>query len=921
MTFVRQPTEKWRVEVPGARWFKADLHIHTIDDRAGSKAKLPSGFSGNLTDEKSLAEYARFFLREAVNNDVRVLGLTPHSPRLDSSLSAVWAIVEQWNTGVDDDGTAFHDKIFAVFPGFEPSFKDGDKGLHLLFLFDPEIGRDRYFRLFDVLMDGVAPWKNKSLQISNKTADEGFRSLAGFIKRECEHDTGGSQSWQHIVLAPHIEAETGLLGAKKAQVLQWFAHDEIRGLEMADHSLVSDTLEKRPWLRTGMNEHNQAFFHSSDSYSPEDIGSRHVWVKMASPRIEALRQAFIASESRMRIGFERTEDGNLSEIVSPPDVTLSQRYWLRSITVSGGASFFGGNKQGRAFTSRFELSPDLTCIIGGSMTGKSTFLDGLRKHLEVDPPRDSVLAAQASERAGQFMAGSPGVELDFPNEPPEISDAGSRLAVFFSQGELQRLAYESGSEREILANLDLDAKPEIEGIESKLHELDEALTAAAAEINHLEGKREEAEQAVQIAREAEQALKVFAKVGVEGLHAIQKCRQDWKYADKEVVQAKKKLNDAIVKLEGLELPSLDGSDRDAFASVGIDADVFRQQPTKLLAALRENLASFNLWLEQILGLQDLLESREKETRTKVEKALADKGYDANKIREFQGLSRQSALLKSYEANFSQIEQRIEDKGRRFKSMISARHDLVHQQRVAFDRVIESIKKDFDGLLRARRFPEGDTGPLQKFLNALNQRGITRWWNTLASNARPSPAALAEALQKDELDSLNMSAQVQNTFKEVMSRQLRRELLAIRCPDRYVIEQRMEGKKNEYRDLERLSGGRQVSVLLSLLLKTNDSRMLVIDQPEDQLDNRFLFNEVLPALKALKGKRQIVLATHNANIVVNGDADQVIQLDATADKGRVSCSGAIEEPDVRHAIVETVDGGREAFRLRKLKYGF
>ena len=125
----------------------------------------------------------------------------------------------------------------------------------------------------------------------------------------------------------------------------------------------------------------------------------------------------------------------------------------------------------------------------------------------------------------------------------------------------------------------------------------------------------------------------------------------------------------------------------------------------------------------------------------------------------------------------------------------------------------------------------------------------------------------------------------------------------------------------HRPLEKLSGGQRVNLLLSLLLETNDERPLVIDQPEDELDNRFLFETMLPALKRLKGHRQIIVATHNANIVVNGDADQVIQLEATADRGHIARSGAIEDPAIRDAIVQTVDGGDEAFRLRRLKYGF
>ena len=920
MTFVRKTTEKWKKEVPGARWFKADLQVHTVDDHPGGRTKLPAGVTGDLSDSATLRAYARAFLQAAIANGVQVLGVTPHSPRTCQApeSSAVWTIVEEWNEGLDDDGTPFREKIFAVFPGFEPNVNNGGSGVHLLFLFDPEIGKDRYLAVFDAIMDGKTPWDAGSLQLTPRGAADIFET----IDRHCQPKPGKLVPWQYVSLAPHFMGPHGVLREVKSQALQHFPCHRLAGFELQDEQLPEDfEAGKKPgsFLLPFMNEHRQAFFHSSDCYCVQEIGKRHVWIKMASPRIEALRQAFIACDSRMRIGFKRGAGGELVEVDTPPDVTLSQRYWLRSVSVTGGSSFFGGKKSGSP--TEFELSPDLTCVIGGSMTGKSTFLDGLRESLGVQPPKDSSLATQVSVRAEQFLAGSPDIELDFPNPPPEVSDAGSRLAVFFTQGELQRLAYESGSEREILANLDLDAKPEIEGIEQQLCELDESLANAADDINRLESKRAEAGQAVQIAREATEALKVFAKVGVDQLHAIEKRRLDWKHADKEIVQAKEHLKGAMSKLKGLEMPELGDEDREALSASGIDPNAFMQQPTKLLEVLKDSLESFSSWLEQIQAYRELLQSREREVRTCVEKSLAEQGYDASKIREFQGLSRQAALLKSYEANLNQIENQIKDKEDRFKSAIRVRLDLINQQRRAFDRVIESIESDFNGLLRARRLPAGDVEPLQQFLNDLNQRGVTRWWNSLESSARPSPEALADALEKDDLGDLGMSTQVQGTFKETMTRQRRRELLAIRCPDRYVIEQRMEGQKNEYRDLERLSGGRQVSVLLSLLLKTNDARMLVIDQPEDQLDNRFLFDEVLPALKALKGKRQIVLATHNANIVVNGDADQVIQLDATADKGRVACSGAIEEPEVRRAIVETVDGGHEAFRLRKLKYGF
>ena len=104
-----------------------------------------------------------------------------------------------------------------------------------------------------------------------------------------------------------------------------------------------------------MAEHHQAFFHASDAYSVNDIGKRYTWLKLASPRIEALRQAFIASDSRMRIAYERNADGGLTEVPAP-DVTVNERPWLKSVTVTGGASFFRAKGASRSENdSRFEF--------------------------------------------------------------------------------------------------------------------------------------------------------------------------------------------------------------------------------------------------------------------------------------------------------------------------------------------------------------------------------------------------------------------------------------------------------------------------------------------------------------------------------------------------------------------------------------
>ena len=116
MSFSRQNTEQWHRQVPGARWFKADLHVHTLDDHPGNQVRRPGGITGDPAEPATLASYATTFLRGVVRAGIQVLGLTPHSPRAGSApdTSAVWRIVETWNDEADEDGVPFRDKIFAV---------------------------------------------------------------------------------------------------------------------------------------------------------------------------------------------------------------------------------------------------------------------------------------------------------------------------------------------------------------------------------------------------------------------------------------------------------------------------------------------------------------------------------------------------------------------------------------------------------------------------------------------------------------------------------------------------------------------------------------------------------------------------------------------------------------------------------------
>ncbi|MEW6048018.1 MAG: ABC transporter ATP-binding protein, partial [Bacillota bacterium] len=121
-------------------------------------------------------------------------------------------------------------------------------------------------------------------------------------------------------------------------------------------------------------------------------------------------------------------------------------------------------------------------------------------------------------------------------------------------------------------------------------------------------------------------------------------------------------------------------------------------------------------------------------------------------------------------------------------------------------------------------------------------------------------------------------------------------------------------------LEWLSGGQRATAMLLLILAQAD-RLLIIDQPEDDLDNRFIYEDIVKILRGAKAKRQIVVATHNPNIPVLGDAELIVAMDVREGKAGILAQGAVDLLEVRDAVKRIMEGGEDAFRRRAEKYGW
>jgi energy-coupling factor transporter ATP-binding protein EcfA2 len=126
--------------------------------------------------------------------------------------------------------------------------------------------------------------------------------------------------------------------------------------------------------------------------------------------------------------------------------------------------------------------------------------------------------------------------------------------------------------------------------------------------------------------------------------------------------------------------------------------------------------------------------------------------------------------------------------------------------------------------------------------------------------------------------------------------------------------------SDNRPVHELSPGGRSSAMLPLIA-LSDEVPLIIDQPEDNLDNRMVGQTLSSILARLKEHRQIIVTTHNPNIVVGGDAEQVVVLDApTSRSARVETMGNIDRPEIIDSVIKIMEGGREAFQERRRRYG-
>ncbi|SHE37370.1 hypothetical protein SAMN02745133_00287 [Desulforamulus putei DSM 12395] len=604
----------------------------------------------------------------------------------------------------------------------------------------------------------------------------------------------------------------------------------------------------------------------------------------------------------------------------------------------------GGFLDGQVIT----FSPHLNCLVGGRGAGKTSVIELIRFALDAYPED-----YQIRKRLEQHITGILGngrvrllvetaggqryvVQRSVGDRAPRVTDQEGRLlaldlarglnfgVVIFSQSELERMAEMPEAQLSL--------------IDGKCPSYPFLKTEIQACLKELQAKRTELSRVIQESLELAERLAVLPEVK-ERLQALAGDQLDNLLQRQRAREREKTLLDQLVRLVKQQLqqdkwmlasPGLNpifydgenpnGDILEQALGIFMETDAEVSELASKAAALWEN--SLNRLENLMAGLADRHRAEEWEDE-RIQENLPVKGLrEAMRER-----SQLSAMLLELEklvdrlADKEQEQAALAEQRQQVKNKLKHLKDSLYEQRL---RACQEYNNVLLPDLQVSLIPGGNTRNYREFLaSALSKSGLH--YNRLIDQiiSRVHPGELADIIRHRDDRYLEQCSGIDRDraqrVVQVLAAQLSPgELLAL---EDIVMEDLVEIRLKdgeEYKTTQVLSKGQKCTAVLPLLL-LEDFRPLIIDQPEDHLDNSYIFHTVVPSLKKVKAGRQIIFATHNPNIPVNGEAENNLVLTADGCRGRVALQGDLSNRQVKDALNRLLEGGPEALKGRLERY--
>jgi hypothetical protein len=293
-----------------------------------------------------------------------------------------------------------------------------------------------------------------------------------------------------------------------------------------------------------------------------------------------------------------------------------------------------------------------------------------------------------------------------------------------------------------------------------------------------------------------------------------------------------------------------------------------------------------------------------------------------------GKARERALLLKHQADLQKLATRQAKAQGELKRYRQEREKLVNKLVELRDqryRARVGVANDLNGrlspMIQVRVEQYGNTDAYKELLTELMRNSGLHYRHLVEKTvACVAPEDLAAMVRQDDAAMLADRLDIDRERAQKFLAQLRdhrnlHRVETVELHDRPTIELK-DGE--EYKDSASLSTGQKCTAILPILLLESEAPLL-IDQPEDNLDNAFVFDTVVQSILRVKSSRQLILVTHNPNIPVLGEAERIFVMASTGKQARVAAVGTVDE--VRADIERLLEGGRDAFKRRMERYGY
>lgn len=868
----------------GSIWLRADFHLHTRADKE---------FKFDGEDNQYVNQYIERL--ESTNTGIGVI--TNHN-KFD--INEYKALRKSANK-----------KGIYILPGVELSVNDGSNGIHALIVFDYNkwvINNDNFIAQFlNSAFEGISNRENSNTRCKY--------NLSELFKKLDEYRKNGRDSF--IIMA-HIEQDGGFYKELNGGRISQLAKDkQFKKNVLAFQKLRTNDFKNNLINWFGDEDNLPAFVEGSDCKNIDEIGicgkqknengqnnDKTCYLKMGDYNFKALKFALLDKDNR----------------ISPKKKPEINNAYIKSISFEGGL----------LDNTELDFSPELNNLIGIRGSGKSSILEILRYTLGItldnqssDKPYKNGLVEYVLKSGGKII-------IDVVNkhnkeykiekiygQKEDIYHNGKRedvpsintvfqTPVYFGQKDLSNkdVDFEAGLVRKLIGN-------RVDSIKQKQKQKISEIEDTVIKLKKLENLEEQKKEIQAGIEDAEYKLKEFKEKGVE-----EKLKQQSKFDSditrfNEIVSEILNYRNSLSEIKSnykhfFENTALKSDENDeifkeannAFDKIGNEFNKINE----IITNTETNFNELKKLNEKLLQKKDSL----KEEFAKIKREINVPNLSPD---DFLKLNRKIETSKLKLNEIEKSEKNKHDLEKRLNDKIAELNSLWYEEYRILEDEVKRINK-YESSLSIIVDYKGRKDLLEKKLKEVFS-GSGLWGPTYDQLKEQYKDFIEIYRNLDGIDTkLNISDNLISEFKKRFHENIR-ELLTFRVEDKFTI------KYND-KPLNDHSLGQRATALILFLLAQKETNVLIIDQPEDDLDNQTIYKDVIKQIKSLKGDMQFLFATHNANIPVLGDSEKIISC-SFSEKKIHTHSGTIDDPETQKEIVTIMEGGEEAFNRRKNIY--